>query len=515
MKIFLVNFFRDRQSAQSAAELAIFGAMLVFVIGLILRAGLASSQSMNAQLKALRLALSESYRTAEGYYHRDSTPGRWKPSGARNFASFLLVEDRISVDAAGRFSSMDRIPFTAVAGGTFSRNLMYPMEYAENDQIPLTDVIINGQRFPFSRAAFSEDILAHSDGSRWPAIPECDPGLGSPSGQGPRCWAETCYTDGGGNPQGCTIMYRIVGNYKASKEWCDGSTIPCTENMDANHRFNLDLDQIANGTDPDDVNDPPLSPDQPTRPEFTWQWVMVAGVSAGTTPDLLPAFFAPWLSGGVEGIRYCKPGERDCEPINPELDTDGDFKEENVFGTELDTGGGGSTIVRIRTFDGQRGDVDLTWDDRDNKMLAARGLRSPISFGLQPDIEMFSFTQDGTWLRVHEGQLLTISTAQFVRTIARKEHVDVVQRMFRLRNDTGRFCDASGNPTDWSTMPGLSNPNKNASFRNPVEACNNCFSSSNNNIQKTCMDQGAAVLFVRSRIQDLRGRKWITRVGPP
>ena len=510
MKLLRDNFFKNRRSAQSAAELAIFGAMLVFIIGLILRAGMASTQSMNGQLKALRLALSESYRTAEGYYHKDSVPGKWKPSGARNFSSFLLVEDRISVDAAGRFSSMDRIPFTAVSGGTFSRNILYPMEYGENDQIPLTDVIINGQRFPFTRAAFSEDILANNDGTRYPGIPECDRGLGSPPGQGPRCWATECFTDGG-TPHGCTIMYKNVGNYKASKEWCNGTTIPCSVNMDADHRFNLNLNEIVNEIDFDVLDAPPLPSGKPTRPEFTWQWVMVAGVSSKVNPDLLPGYFAPWLLGGVQGIRYCKPSEKNCEAVNTELDTDGDFKEEQVFGTTLDNNG---TIVRVRTLDGQRGDIDLTWDDRDNKKAGRI-----ITYGLLPDVEMLSFTENGTWLRIHEGELLTVTTGQFVRSVTRKEHVDVIQRVFKLRSDTGRFCDASGNPTNWAVTPGLSNPmplpKNDSAFKNPVEICNDCFNTSGSRMQKTCMDQANAVLFVRSRVQDLRGRKWVTRVGPP
>ncbi len=496
MKVLIKNFFRDKERAQSAAELAIFGAILIFVIGLIVRSGLASTNAMNEQLKVLRLALSESYRTAEGYYHSQSTPGRWKPSGARNFSSFLLVEDRIAVDAAGRFSSMDRIPFVAAAGGTFSRNLLYPMEYGEQDQIPLTDVIINGQRFPFTRVAFSSDRLANANGSRYLAIPLCNPG-----GITGRCWADRCYT-GTGGPQGCTVMYKVVGNYAASVEWCDGTTRPCTQNMDADHRFDINMNGIVNETNIDVLQNP-ATPDRPSRSEFAWEWVMVAGVSGNTNPDLLPGFFSPWLMGGVKGIHYCSPTAKDCEPVNTQVDSDGDFKEESVYGTIESNG----KIIIVNTFDGQRGDLDLTWDDRDRQRRKAQGL-APIEYGLQEDVEMFSFTQPGTWLRIQEGQLLTISGSQFVRSVTRKDHADIAQRVILLTNDTGRFCDGFGNPVNWAGQPSLNN------LQNPVEACNDCFDSANDNIQKTCMDQANHIIFVRSRIQDLRGRKWITRVGP-
>ena len=494
--VLIEKFLKDTERAQSAAELAIFGAILIFVIGLIVRAGLASTNSMNAQLKAMRLALSESYRTAEGYYHSQSIRGRWQPSGARNFASFLFIEDRIAVDAAGRFSSMDRIPFVAAAGGTFSRNLLYPMEYGEKDQIPLTDVIIDGQRFPLTRTAFSSDRLANDDGTRYPGVPLCTPGATTG-----RCWVDRCFTNGG--PRGCTVMYRIVGNYPASKDWCNGTTRPCTTNMDADHRFDLNMNGIINEINDDVLQNPAANTGKPNRSEFAWQWFMVAGVSSKTNPDLLPAFY-PWLAGGVQGIRYCRPSEKDCENLNIEVDTDGDFKEENIFGTTIRNG----MISVVNTLDSQRGDIDLTWDDRDRRRRSVQGL-AQIEFGLQEDVEMFSFTQSGTWLRIHEGQLLTPSTGQFVRSVTRKDHVDIIQRVVLLAADTGRFCDVSGNPVNWSGQPSVNN------LQNPVEACNDCFNSSNDNIQKTCMDQANHILFIRSRIQDLRGRKWVTRVGPP
>ena len=83
--------------------------------------------------------------------------------------------------------------------------------------------------------------------------------------------------------------------------------------------------------------------------------------------------------------------------------------------------------------------------------------------------------------------------------------------MFQLSNDTGRFCPPT-NPAPYTTIG--NDPN---GLKNPVEACVNtvkgvgdCFN--NITVSQTCFDKGTKMLFIRSRIQEQRGRKWVTQI---
>ncbi len=440
---------KDKRSAQSASELAIFGAILMFVIGMIVHSGLGASHAMNAQLKALRYALSESKKTAAGAYD-DCTPVRGsKACTSRNTASIVIIEDRLSVSAGEKLGTRDRIPFMASGSATFSRNLFYNIDWGEDNNLPVADVIVNGQRFPFTTSAFTEITLDDS-------LPPC-----STNPRGGLCWDDECLQTGSGYA-GCAIMYKIVGNYNNSEDW----------DPDCDVCFDLDFNGI---------------PDVPVedREEFNWQWAKVRGVT----------------------------GEVSEKSI---LDVDGDLKEETVFGVSAK---GNGVITSLKVKDDQAGDYDTTWDDRDDILRRAQGLSVLKAPGLTDDIQMFSFTRDGTLLRIEEGKLYNTVDGQFVRETFRQEHVDVIQRGFRLSRDTGRFCK-NGVP-----------PQKTGGMDNPVEICcddesvcrypaakglppikGGCFVEKV--VELTCMDTPALVIYIRSRIEDLRGRRWITRIDP-
>ena len=53
--------FKNSQKAQSIIELTVFGAILIFMIGVIIRQALSFSYIQNQSLKAMRKALSLSY----------------------------------------------------------------------------------------------------------------------------------------------------------------------------------------------------------------------------------------------------------------------------------------------------------------------------------------------------------------------------------------------------------------------------------------------------------------------
>jgi len=77
---------------------------------------------------------------------------------------------------------------------------------------------------------------------------------------------------------------------------------------------------------------------------------------------------------------------------------------------------------------------------------------------------------------------------KFVRSVNRKDQVDLVERKIQLSNDTGRMCNGP------APVP-------------PVEACDDCFGS---NFANTCFDHGSKILYVRSRILGQHGHFWKT-----
>ena len=141
--------------------------------------------------------------------------------------------------------------------------------------------------------------------------------------------------------------------------------------------------------------------------------------------------------------------------------------------------------------------------------------------GLQKNTRMYSFVRDrgvgGTYLLIEEGKLYATSANQYIRTTQKRDRIDLVERTIQLSNDTDRFCDRNGNVTAVGS-PDWADAGWSANIPNPVEACGNCSSSAN--IQATCIDEDPAgdgtqppVIYARSRVADLHGRKWITNTS--
>lgn len=540
-----------RKRAQTASELAIFGAVLLFVISLIFRTGLSASQSMNQQLRAMRMALTESYRTAQGQYSA-------RVSAGRNSAGLLVLEDRLSVDAGSRFGTRDRTPFLAGGSGTFSMNLFLPIDWGETQSLPMYDVFVNGQRFPFTTAGFKSVRLVNPDGTS--PLLDC-----SLRPEGGACWQPNCFNHTEPNPTcqrvdpadpnspidpatcvppgqvtliiptGCAVFYKVVGNFLKSPEWCGGTctnpndetTCSCASNMAPRGRFDLNFDGVP---------DVPLN----ERTQFMWQWVKVAGVSTKVQGNMI----SPPMEPGIQGIHV-------ANQVNTVLDVDGDLKEETILVAEINTKG---QAVELHILDAQEGDIDFSQDDRDkgtwrNVGVAATNPCGPapsgscpvksntaggaplevigsnlsggcavwrcqiIPIGIRDELQMYSFTRGqpsalrpGTLFRIEQGKLFDPVSGQFIRNTSRQDHVDIISRTFKISNDTDRLCDASGVPTDWTNLDGV------LGLANPVEACNNCMSAGN--IERTCLDEQQLIIFIRSRLEDLRGRRWVTRMDP-
>jgi len=390
------GFQKRHELAQSAAELAIFGGILIFVIGSIARLGLSNTTGMNSQLKALRLALSESYKTAEGFY----APGTEDYFAARNEGAVLLLEDRLTVDAGKKLRTRDRIPFMALGNGSFSKNMFFTPDVVDAPtQVPIYDIIVNGQRFPFTTAGVKEVPITAS-------------------------------------------VFTAVPNMPASEDWC--VTVDCA------NRFDLDRD----GT-----------PDVPAADwaSFAWQWMEVTELD---------------------------PEKADTTSV----DVDGDLKEEVIIDLRpVDIAGVVTPVVTVMDY--QDGDLDFTAGDSDPdvpRMLDKEGY-------------MKSVTENPTSLRVQQGN--GGGPLQYVKSTLWQQHTDLIQRVFFLANDTERFCQADGTPAP--DVAGLPNPVQHCS---PSAACPDCFAPGCR--AKTCMDKTAKVIFIRSQIRDLRGRRWLTQVTP-
>ncbi|MFC1510577.1 hypothetical protein ACFL49_02845 [Candidatus Omnitrophota bacterium] len=137
------------EQAQAIMELAIFGAVFVFVLGALINKSMSTSYQQNAQIKAMRIALATSYY----YSHTFMT-------ASRNNASVIFIEDRLSA-GAGKYGSFDRIPIVASGAGTLSRNNYMPVDFNDRDDLGVMDLFINGQHIVLSTSDFAT-VVAQS-----------------------------------------------------------------------------------------------------------------------------------------------------------------------------------------------------------------------------------------------------------------------------------------------------------------------------------------------------------------
>lgn len=459
------------KKAQTIIELAAFGSVLIFLIGIIIRQALSFAYIQNQALKAMRVALLTSYEYSEGIKSTGPVnPNPGKGVASRNRSSILLIEDRLSADAA-KYGTIDRNPYINGGNATFSHNLFLPVDArtdtvpapapgfqnrrilgpteGEPYNLPIFDLFVNGIHIPLTTTALAE-------------ISRVDPVV---------------------TGQNIQYYYTRVPNHDLESEWCDDSDLqcPCIRKPDNDNDNDEGLEEIdpetcqkfpvafrfdlgrcnqdrANMPDClDGTKDVVVTPDEYTN--FSWQWSVIH------TLDL-------------------KRGNQ--------IDIDGDLKEENVIYID-------DKNNKIIYSDSQLGDIDFTIGDQDNQ----------IEPGLKPDVSMMTKTKDGTYLFINEGRLFDTFN-QFVRTASKKESIDLIVRVFQLSNDTGRFCKSDGTIQQDSSIWTNDTP------QNPVEACNDCFSPQN--LDKTCMDQhpdsnnpkAPPILYLRSRVLDKHGRNWVT-----
>ncbi|MBZ0166097.1 MAG: hypothetical protein K8I00_04760 [Candidatus Omnitrophica bacterium] len=190
------------------------------------------------------------------------------------------------------------------------------------------------------------------------------------------------------------------------------------------------------------------------------------------------------------------------------VDVDNDGYQEQIMGK--------NGTSSVDTMDFQEGDMFM--DSKDPN--------APDPGFSNQDVQMWTFTKNplgsgdniGTYLRVDEGRLFAPDTGRYVRDAQRKDSVDIIQRTLQLTRNTQRFCDNAGNLVVAGSQLG-NQAGWTADVPNPVEVCSatqaGCFSPVT--ITQTCMvypfnpalDQ-YPLIYVRSRIVDKHGRKYIT-----
>ncbi|MFA5059281.1 MAG: hypothetical protein WC676_01460 [Candidatus Omnitrophota bacterium] len=496
-----IKKFFAQPKAQTVTELAIFGAILIFVLGAMIRYAVNFNYVQNQSLGAMRLALQNSFLSGQAN------------NTSRNTASVLFIEDRKTVET-GKYGSSSRTPYILGGTGTFTRNLFMGTDFGHTEQIPVQDIHINGKQFNFSTASFKIIQVPGASGN---------PHFG---------WNEMCLP---GNI-GCPVAYTKIVN--ADDSFCAPAASPyCSEGRGScnaaqiNERFDLDRDGDT------DVEGVPI-----TRCRFSWQWKPV-DIRRGSVDVDKGKNISLDLDGDLkeEFVQKACGFDGKCDAIATMRNTGG-----------LDTicQGGTSNIETFYVMDYQDGDIDTTyntWDERGGytPATAATGRPQGTRPGFQQDSYIRSVCFEGTHMSVEEGKLYD-DDKQYTRHTQKRNCTDVIERQFQLSNDTGRMwnClagddnihEACGEVPFWARHGCLDlNPNDseycnygsdscgshgdkcawNPGCDNPaVEVCvaNAGECSSEANLNQTCYNKAEKMLYVRSAIADSGGRKWVTPV---
>lgn len=467
-----------RRGGQAATELAVFGAVLIFLIGSIVRNGVNSGQQQNVQLKAMRQALLQSYTSSTRSIALDATGGtvfeadgitpKYLPHTGRSSSSIVYFEDRLSPDIS-RYGNSDRMELAASGSGSVTNLLFYPLDPAESNDpknLPTSDYYVNGVHLPITTAAIRTIVFAA------PA-----PIAGRTIANG---WNFECVKDAGGNWLPCPLFYNI------SSKAGDFGVLSGDEPYDLNRNDNFADDPKAGG------------PGKLPREQMMWHWKAENAILATTAGMEVTG------GGGVCGSATAVDGASTGLTIDPAnnqntvFDVDNDGQEETIYDVKADPLT--NIITQVTVMDSQEGDLDPT-------VWTIFG-RVP---GFQRDMSILTKSRPGTYFEIREGKLYNPETGQYSRTISFRDQVEVIQRMFQLTKNTGRFCSAGG-------VLAAKLPDNSA---NPIEACgsggggvgpapggSSCFSAEN--INKTCMDTDSLIIYIRSRVLDKTGHLWLS-----
>lgn len=560
---------QDRKglSAQAATEVAVFGAIIIFLIGMIIRTTISSQYAQNQNFKAMRLAFAKSLESAKA--------GKTE----RNNASVIYIEDRL-VPEFNKFGSLERTPFMAQGSGTMSHLLMYPIDEADvNNSIPKLDVFINGQYFPFTTAALRPKLIFPAKGDPWRGmvknpfvnrLPYMEPGkhasayamdndvfvLEYSSGWDFQCKCDATTKDEAGYSMcyACPVMFQVVP--KGAPEFCgDYSDRDIVSNeVGCIGLFNWQrFDLNRNGYNGDDPMEGTTDNTRVPRDKIAWQWYAfqglvgddkTKGVSGAIKPDIAQYLTADidndrkeetvygynrikldsptpannWKIPPVEGVSLTQLDDMNLDIEQQVTQIIAYYKiSREQLAKEYQALRDNGIVTDVMVLDNQDGDIDLTHDS--TSQGTQRGIQSETAIYTRMRQEIGENTDKGTYFLVKEGKLYNPESGTFVRSVNKRDQVDLVERHVLLSNNTQRFCRGSGATLHApKCIGGLMNDKAECEVAmNPVEVCatgtgveerGGCFSQAN--VAKTCMDVGSNMMYVRSRIVNRGGHKWIT-----
>jgi hypothetical protein len=380
-------------------------------------------------------------------------------SAARTGASYFLLEDRLSGEF-GKYGSQDRQPITASGSGMFSAQVMRSLDWGEVDHLPLMDVQINGQTFVMTTAAFVKHVIALDKGiARVP-------------------WNQKNFN----NPAkdfGCNDVEQALSTYKINdvaaldrmkreydKEWFFFRSIVYNDpkffdyGADAQKLF----DMLRDGDYLNDIKPPHDNGD----PYWRWEKASLATVRQE-------------IDEGKDSGAF------------PSYDIDGDLMEENVFALEeCGCGTSGRTVI-ASVLDSNMGDMDNSRTFEELPLTKRPGLTSDMS------INTWTRDKDGnaTSLDVLEGRSYSADRTTPVNISELKKHqYDIVERIYQLNPDM--------------LYPNEFIERNKASIEQWCASDNCCAKSENANY--TCFDKKNKRLYIRSRLSDKRGNKWMTNM---
>jgi len=560
--------------AQAAIELAVFGAILIFVLGSVIRSAVGNSYQQNQALKGMRMAMMASFQGSQ------SDANGHPKSLSRNSASILFVEDRLAPEVT-KYGPLERSPEIANGSGSFSYQMLYPLDATEvGSNLPIMDVYINGQQFPFTMASYATKTFSYP------------PSCGSPPGpgQGPytayplttqQCQYNQClrnarewvtYSDPttsppttqtyklfysqavNGTPQFSVYPPTLAAQSHPVKdmELSGDVTLPGTNlppGVTTNINGDMEFDLLRNGNYAAVEQQLPLCTctNPPTGP--------AAGCSTYTCPVPCAATCTTCINNNCtqdsnpsdsctpscpKGSQYTCPVATSTMAKNclradmtwqwyatagttasligldadnqqyPSYDIDGRLKTVTIYNITGWNKNDPTGAVTVSYEDPQGGDIDGSWDSN------SCGPKP----GLQNQFQIYTFTQNGTYFQIKEGKLYNPETGQVVRSVNQRNNVDLIQRQIQLSNNTGRFCSIPSPSQPTQACPaGSVYQGVTCASPNPVEVCvdgvnSTCFSSQQN-IKSTCYDTSDNMIFVRSRLNDRRGRFWITNATGP
>jgi len=465
-----MGFRHNTRSGQALVEIATFGAVFIFLIGMIIRSHISTSFSQNYKVRALKMALKQSFEGFQGS----------SPNTSRNSASVLFVEDRIAPDL-NKYNTLDRSPFIANASATMSNLLEYPVDAFEFTQnIPMQDVYINGQHFEFTSAGFVFRTLYDSPSDCNASYVRNDPA------EHDRCVRQTRSEELSGGLHKFFIM-----------------AVNGTEDFDSGGGS---FDYLRGGLHPTDkTTDTTDVPPSSIRDYMSWQWTSTDGRGNNSKIDFgsedSPSYPSMDVSGSLreQTLYYISPnsmkksqGSGCLINSNPHLvnivicsDMAGNL-DPRQDGHEFS-----APIKSVAVLDTQLGDIDGTFDP----------LNTP---GPQPGFtrEMALYTNidkdRNSYLEIREGKLVDPISGKAVRSINKKDKADLVSRVFQLSNDTGRMC-RNGKPVK----------KYEDGEENPVKACGDCVTT---NFSVTCFDPDSRKLYIRANLLDYNKRNWFTNI---